>query len=323
MIHLEDDDPLIFELLLLYLYTLDYDDGSQLKPKKNLPTEKSTTDSVTPVADQDEADAVLVPALTDAALDGVIPSQSESSMVAEDRLPKTQAPITESPGRNGRTSLMINVQVYAMADKFDVAELKLLAKEKFLTCAQSWPLPDFPSVVREALSSTPESDHGLRDILNRILAEHVDDICPVPDSTLNERLSAVQDTRQQWCDALREEGRFLYEVLGTVAINKAREIERLRFTNVDIVADLQDAQQDIDDLKAQSTSVQAQRRLTEQILDRVKARGASLIQEIDTRDNCRHCHQPFQPAFEGITNYEDWHQSGSLRCKNCRTKHNF
>ena len=323
MINLEDDDPVIFELLLSYLYTLDYDDGCQLKRKKSLPTTKSTTDSATSVADQDEADSVLVPALTDAGLDEAIRSQSESDIVAEDRLSKAQAPITESSGKDGRTSLMINVQVYAMADKFDVAELKLLAKEKFLTCAQGWPLPDFPSVVREALSSTPESDHGLRDILNRILADHVDDICPVPDSTLNERLSAVQETRQQWCNALRDEGRFLYEVLGTVAVNKAREIERLRFTNVDIVADLQDAQQEIDDLKTQSTSVQAQRRLTEQILDRVKARGASLIQEIDTRDNCRHCHQPFQPAFEGISNYDEWHQSVSLRCKNCRTKHNF
>ena len=244
-------------------------------------------------------------------------------MVAEDWLSKAQAPITESSGKNGRTSLMINVQVYAMADKFDVAELKLLAKEKFLTCAQGWPLPDFPSVVREALNSTPESDHGLRDVLNRILAEHLDDICPVPNSTSNERLSAAQHTRQQWCKALREEGRFLYDILGTVAVNKAREIERLRFTNVDIVADLQDAQQHIDDLKAQSVSVQAQRRATEDILDKVKARGASLIKEIDTRDNCRHCHQPFQPGFEDMISYDVWYRSGTLRCKNCRTKHSF
>lgn len=182
MIDLKDDDPTIFEYLLSYLYTLDYDDGSQ--PEED---ERSSLAESTGTGTPDAED---IEATTGSPVDGnedndVRANHSESAPQIED-----------SPGQ-GRSSLMVNVQVYAMADKFDIVELKSLAKEKFSKCAQGWPLPDFPSVVHEALTSTPESDRGLRDILRRILAEHVEDICPSDDTTSRHvALTATQILRQ-------------------------------------------------------------------------------------------------------------------------------
>ena len=299
--------------MLSYLYTLDYDDDSPLVQDRESPSAKS--DSVAVFSDQ--GDAALVPALADTRLE----NPGDSTVVAVGQ-PKAAGPSTvgyaaENPG----SSLMINVQVYAMADKFDVAELKVLAMEKFSKCAQGWPLPNFTSVVHEALSSTPESDRGLRGILKKILAEHVDDIYPLDDPTLDEWSSAfIQETRKQWCNALRDEGHFLYELLGTVTANKAREQERLRMTNVDVVADLQDSQQDILRLKAEIKHLKARAARLELEMGEVRSRGAKLLEGIDSRDECRHCHLPFQPTFDDI---DDWHRNGSLRCKKCRTKHGF
>lgn len=233
-------------------------------------------------------------------------------------------PNLEVPVNQEKSSLMVNVQVYAMADKFDIAELKSLAREKFSKCAQGWPLPDFPSVVHEALTSTPESDRGLRDILRTILADHVEDILPADHSSAEDpALTATQDVRQQWCHALRDEGRFLYEVLGTVAANKASELERLRMTNQDVVTDLQSSQQEALTLKSTIKQLKREKVVSESTLATVKSRGARLIQEIDTRDHCRHCKLEFQTSFKDITSYNDWHHAGSLRCKQCHTKHSF
>lgn len=309
---LEDDDPTIVERLLSYLYTLDYEDGFSSQQDHGSPSAKSATISV-----EDD----LMPPPMDYRLDNSIESEGESSVVAVDQPEATKISTVENSTENGRSSLMINVQVYAVAEKYDVEELKGLALEKFKACTQGWPLPDFPSVVHEALSSTPENDRGLRVNLKNILAEHVEEICPVDDLTLDESSSAaINDTRQQWCNALREEGRFLYQVLGTVSANRIRDQERLRLTNADIVADLQDAQSIMSSLKLEIKLVKGQcGRLLSELGD-VKARGVSLLQEIDSRDDCRHCHHEFRPMFEDI---DEWHRRGTLRCKNCRTKHNF
>ena len=318
---LEDDDPAIFERLLLYLYTLDYDDGSLSENNESPLSENSPAISAT--QDPEQGEAVLVSTLAAFAPDEPSESQSDSSAVLIKQHATAVALVPERPTQNEKSSLMINVQVYAMAEKFDVAELKILAKEKFSACAQGWPLPEFPSVVHEALSSTPESDRGLRDLLSRILAEHVEEICPTDESFGILPPAAIRDTRQQWCTVLREEGRFLYEVLGTVAANKADEEGRLRMTNLDVVADLQNSQEEVMMLKTRMQQLKRENSALEADLEAVKARGARLVQEIDTRDHCRHCSHAFQPSFEDLGSYDEWWVRGTLRCKKCRTKHSF
>jgi len=313
-VDLQDDDPTVFEHLLSYLYTLDYDDG--FRPEEY---EGSSSSDVrgNNAAESGEDNPAVIPSAA------VIKADSQRSDLSDSGEIGAVIPFPEHSEEGKKSSLMINVQVYAIADKFDMPELKVLAKEKFLKCAQGWPLPDFPSVVHEALSSTPESDLGLRDIIKRILADHLDDVYPFDDLTsTTPSVTATKTIRATWRNALRDEGAFLYRVLGYVAANKAYEQARLQLTNVEITADLQIAQHEVLTLKSTIEQLRREQASCEMDLDAVKDRGARLIREIDTRSHCRHCSKDFQMSFEDAT-YDDWYHLGSLRCKKCRTKHAF
>lgn len=314
-VDLQDDDPTVFEHLLSYLYTLDYDDG--FRPEEH---EGSSSSDVrgNNAAESGEDNPAAIPSVA------VIKADSQRSDLSDSGEIGAVIPFPEHSEGGKKSSLMINVQVYAMADKFDMPELKVLAKEKFSKCAQGWPLPDFPSVVHEALSSTPESDRGLRDIIRRILADHVEDIYPFDDLTsTTPSATATKTIRETWRNALRDEGDFLYKVLGSVAANNAYKQARLQLTNQEITTDLQIAQQEVITLKSTIKQVRREQATCELDLDAVKSRGARLIQEVDTRNHCRHCKQDFQMSFEDIASYDDWYHLGTLRCKQCRTKHAF
>lgn len=311
---LREDDPIIFEHLLSYLYTLDYGDGPLLHQDES---HAPVASAVRPgPADADQNEEASVSASTDTQLDEEIKSESQLSTLSSDQSASPTITSPSIPAHIGKASVVRHVQVYAMAEKFDIPELKALAKEKFLKCAQGWPLPDFPSVVHEALTSTPESDQGLRGILNEILAEHVEEVCSISSLTLDGCCVATiqkANTPKLWRNALQGEGRFLYNLLSTVAANNVCERERLLMT-------IQDAQEEMNKLKASVNQLTTQNTHTEQRVDNVKIYGTRLLMEINTRETCRHCHGGFQPWFEDAS---DWYSGGILRCKLCRTKHSF
>lgn len=300
--------------MLSYLYTLDYDDGFRPDEPEGL-SDSDVIEIDIPESWDDDPATIPSVALTKA--------DTRRSSVSDSGEITAVTPFPAHPEGGKKLSLMINVQVYAMADKFDMPELKVLAKEKFLKCAQCWPLPEFPTVVHEALSSTPESDRGLRDIIRRIMADHVEDIYPFDDLTsTTPSVTATKTIRENWRNVLRDEGCFLYGVLGSVAANKAYEHARLQVTNVEITADLQSAQHEVLTLKSTIKQLRREQASYEMDLDAVKDRGARLTREVYSRDHCRHCSTNFQMSFE-VASYEDWYRSGTLRCKQCRTKHPF
>lgn len=70
---------------------------------------------------------------------------------------------------------VFNAKVYGIADKYDVATLKLQAKEKFKQAAETrWRMDDFPHAITEVYSSTPATDRGLRDMVIRVVCGHID-----------------------------------------------------------------------------------------------------------------------------------------------------
>ena len=74
-------------------------------------------------------------------------------------------------------SLAYHVHMYAIADKFDVNDLKTLAKSKFQSSISGrWPIPCFPALVQEILVSTPSTDIGLRGLVISICAEHITEL---------------------------------------------------------------------------------------------------------------------------------------------------
>ena len=73
--------------------------------------------------------------------------------------------------------MLISISVYALADKYEIAPLKALAKQKVydLINLTSYHY-DFPTIVNVVYSSTSDSDRGLRDIVADFCAAHFDSV---------------------------------------------------------------------------------------------------------------------------------------------------
>jgi hypothetical protein len=64
--------------------------------------------------------------------------------------------------------------MYAIADKYEVAGLGDMAKDKFKkACERFWNDPLFPTAAAHVFSSTPDKDLGLRDVVIDTIANHV------------------------------------------------------------------------------------------------------------------------------------------------------
>ena len=83
--------------------------------------------------------------------------------------------------------LMTHVAVYALADKYDIEGLKRLAEVKVDEVADGNMCDGFPAIVAAVFDTTPSSDRGLRDVVSRICADHIDAI--LADKTWNETLA--------------------------------------------------------------------------------------------------------------------------------------
>lgn len=144
-IDLPDDDPATLQRMLSYLYTTGYDDEDQVDEwKENGSSEAMTMDTV--------ADNV----------------HGEASSTAQ--------PLEElKPAKSNLSTLMNNVLVYALADKYDIELLMIFAKEKFgLRSATPWEDDNLIAVAELVYNTTPATDRGLRNVIARHCSEHID-----------------------------------------------------------------------------------------------------------------------------------------------------
>ncbi|PYI05223.1 hypothetical protein BO78DRAFT_447876 [Aspergillus sclerotiicarbonarius CBS 121057] len=83
-----------------------------------------------------------------------------------------------SSGNRGSTSpLLFNVNLYQVADKYVVPQLKRRAKEKFDTVAKTcWQMGDFSTAIAEVYSYTTKANRDLRDPLVETSREHIDEL---------------------------------------------------------------------------------------------------------------------------------------------------
>jgi hypothetical protein len=66
------------------------------------------------------------------------------------------------------------VREYAIAEKYDIKDLKAFAQSRFSTWVKSnWNHPEFYSVANEVYNSTPSNDRGLRDLVESSVKENV------------------------------------------------------------------------------------------------------------------------------------------------------
>ena len=76
--------------------------------------------------------------------------------------------------------LSVNAQMYALADKYGIEDLKSLAKEKFATnTEEQWDTIAFVEASELVFDTTHASDEGLRGVVFQVLAAHQELIqCP-------------------------------------------------------------------------------------------------------------------------------------------------
>ena len=69
---------------------------------------------------------------------------------------------------------MAHIRVYAIANKYEILELKALAKWRFdRLIHKQWPIPNFDEVIIEVYESPTESKDGLRNIVNKKFTQKI------------------------------------------------------------------------------------------------------------------------------------------------------
>lgn len=78
---------------------------------------------------------------------------------------------------NKASAVLFDVQMYQMADKYDIPSLKNVCKEGFrYSASKDWNLRLFSLGITEVYSTTPRGDRALRDIVVEISAAHEYDL---------------------------------------------------------------------------------------------------------------------------------------------------
>jgi len=156
--------------MLVYLYTSDYCDGDSSGPAEVVASPEEVLSDVL----EDEERSVSTISITE--------EQDDASAT------------TNEP------SLLNNVLVYAIAEKYGIAELKEMAKAKFQGRARSLlSTKEFSEIIRELYRSTPSRDRGLRDIVSQVCAQQGRRIIDSPE--LN---AIIVETGEFGLDLLRE-----------------------------------------------------------------------------------------------------------------------
>ena len=154
---MNDDDPQAVKRMLFYLYTLDYPDHAV----PDIQAEHVTTKRSTP------------------------PSLRHKTQTTSEEVTNMGADlgISESATSTHDLRMMNNVLVYAIAEKYDIPDLKDMSRGKFQILARSkWPHDGFYTLAEEVFSTTPDTDMGLRQIVLDLCEEHFQDIVKDKDS---------------------------------------------------------------------------------------------------------------------------------------------
>ena len=212
--------------------------------------------------------------------------------------------LSESDTTTHDPRMMNNVLVYAVAEKYDIPDLKELAQVKFQSLAWSkWPHEDFYALTEMVFSTTPDTDMGLRQTVLDLCGEHFQDILKNEDSRVGfleiPAIGAVVlgaavckiDQDKTLLDGALAEKIALKDELSKAEADAKEELSRTK-------ADLKTALDQKNDWSAR--------------LD-------SALRTANNMKDCRHCHEGFKWYLERL---EIFGSLGlQLRCANCRTRH--
>ena len=79
------------------------------------------------------------------------------------------------PPEGDASQLLLHATMYEIADKYDVTGLRYLVQEKFSrSCEAFWKTKEFAMAAEHALTTTPDSDIGLRQVLYQTMTTHIE-----------------------------------------------------------------------------------------------------------------------------------------------------
>lgn len=315
---MHDDDPETVKRMLSYLYTLDYVD-------EHLPDDP--TETVV-------AEAKLPPHLR---------HKTKTATGGENRSGGSFSGVESEPLYDPKR--LNNVLVYAIADKYDVPELKELAKRKFQHLMNNeWSNFEFEAVRNAIFGTTPSQDTSLRQILSQICINHVEDI--VKDVRLrsvvlsNEELAheLLEHAMQEKADNLRS----LYQALDKQvsmqdALSEAKSTIRFLDQNKQKENELQDklakakaetqtVRLTLDQSKHKETVLQekltnarAETQMAMNQRNNLLSKFNAVVSNANKLEECRNCGDDFGSWIECLGNSDD--PQFQLRCSNCRCRH--
>ena len=281
---MNDDDSQTVKRMLFYLYTQDY-------PDYDVPSMSAKNVAV---------DCYIPPHLR----------HKTSTTIEEVTDRSANLELSNSATTTHDPRMLNNVLVYAVADKYDIPDLKDLAKAKFQSLARSkWPHDDFYALAERVFSTTPDSDMGLRQIVLDICKEHLENI-------------------------LRNEGSrasFLeIPAIGAVVLRAAvGKFDQDRMLLDEYLAQQIALREELSKAKANAREAacrkfeelsQAKASLKEAIdqKNESNARLDTMIRNVNAVGDCRHCHEELNWCLErgGASGLQ-------LRCMECRTRHSL
>jgi len=272
---LEEDDPSAIERMISYLYTLDYDDGN---PCIMMESGSESGDGVTEEVEGGGAsETESYRAESDTNEPTSSPSNEDNALTVGDDIPENLADPRIA------NSLLGNVHVYSIADKYDMPELKELAKKKFLDQVHNLPSTIlYPEIIRLIYEPTPSSDRGLRDAASQTFGVEIRTFMDDP----------------TFSDVLKEIGDFGYDLLRESLKSDGDQLSMM-------LASMTTVQDELEETSAQLCQAKTERdQFEQQVQDAIKV--------VNHHEKCRHCDTSFPGRLENAT---------TLRCGNCRTRH--
>ena len=290
---MDGDDPHTVRRMLSYLYTLDYSD-------EHLPDDPVETVIAEPA---------LRPHLrhkTQTKIGGEARSEEFSSGVEDE--------VQYDPKR------LNNVLVYAVADKYDIPELKELAKRKFHALVKTkWTKIEFEAVGDAVFGTTPSQDTGLRSIMCQFCIHHFQSIAE------DVKLRSVVLNNEELANALLEnavrEKKKDMELLDGALAKQISLRDELFAAKEDLRLALDQKkkgevllQMELAKAKAETQTAVVQR-------DELSSRLNALVDNANCWEECRNCGNGFGSWIESLGSSE--HPQYQLRCSYCRCRHDL
>jgi len=199
----DDGDPDIISMMMDYLYKGDYDDErtpSKLTNLKSAPPAREPP----PIVEEPFHEEEYPPS----PLEAPSPEQanSEENFISPDTEKRLgHLELDSSDDVSHKSPLEVNADMYILADKYDLQQLKDLSASKYQKIApSSWDSPGFHKSVQTVYENTMDSDRLLRDIIVNVACDQVNGLLG----------------RREFVDLLRSNGELSTDILELIVHDK-------------------------------------------------------------------------------------------------------